>query len=244
VGDLDGRRVVITGGTSGIGAATARVTVDRGAAVVVIGRRADRLTAMADELGIAGVRADIADEGSIRAGMEEAADAIGGIDALVNNAGAMIHSRPSDGYSDDWRRMVDVNVLGLLHATNAALPFLRRSGFGDIVNVSSTAARRIGRPEYTLYSATKSAVEFLSRGLRMDLAGEDIRVSIVSPGLVAGTGFGHDIRDDELRREMLATKDERGIDAALVGAQICAAMALPREARIDEIVIVPSWQVT
>ena len=234
----------MTGGATGIGAATARVAVERGAGVAVIGRRADRLDAVAEEFGVVPVAADISDESSIRKGMARAAEALGGIDALVNNAGAMIHSRVTHNRSADWREMVDVNILGLLHATNAAIPFLRRSGFGDIVNISSTAARRIALPEYTLYSATKSAVEVLSRGLRMELATEDIRVSIVSPGLVANTGFGHDIRDDDLRREVLATKDERGIDPRLVGEQVCMVLALARKARIDEVVIVPSWQVT
>jgi NADP-dependent 3-hydroxy acid dehydrogenase YdfG len=152
----------------------------------------------------------------------------------------MLHSRISAGLSEDWEQMFAVNVLGLLHVTHASLEHLRRAEHADIVNLSSIAADRASLPDFGVYSATKAGVARLTEALRAELAKEgDIRVCAVKPGTVNTDGFGPGIRDDELRRRIVASKEATGMAPSLLADQIVQLIAMPRGASVTEMTIVP-----
>ncbi|MPZ60575.1 MAG: SDR family NAD(P)-dependent oxidoreductase [Propionibacteriales bacterium] len=132
---LKDRKVLVTGGSSGIGAATVRALRESGCEVAALGRSRDRLAEVCNASGAGPAAADLADEPAVQVAVTAAAERLGGLDAVVNNAGLMLHSRPSAGVSSDWRQMVDVNVLALLRVTHAALPNLEAADQGDVVNV-------------------------------------------------------------------------------------------------------------
>ena len=219
--DLTGRRVLITGASSGIGKAIATACIESGAQVACIARSGETLRATCEEIGAIPLVADVTDEAAVSTAVLTAARELGGIDCLINNAGAMLHSRISEGRSDDWRVMLDSNILSILLMSSAAIPHLRDAGRADIVNVSSTSALRVSAPEYAVYCATKAAVNMITVGLRQELAEVGIRVSAVMPGLVANTGFGPGIRDAALREQIMSTKDTRGIAPSVIAMQVC-----------------------
>jgi len=188
-GVLSGRSVVVTGASSGIGAATARAFVGAGAAVTLAARRVDRLTALASELGKAAavVQADLRIEADVVRLIASARERFGGVDVLVNNAGLGRNAPLSSASSELWREMLETNVLGLAIATREAIQDMDRRGVaGHIVNVSSMAGHRIPGPDSAMYAATKFAVRALTEGLRQELRARDsaIRVAEVSPGYV------------------------------------------------------------
>ena len=172
---MDQLRAVVTGGSSGIGAATVRLLADRGAHVAVLDRRIDV------EPPLIGVRADVTDDAAVRAGVEEAVRELGGLDLLVNNAGVGAQGTVEDNDDDEWRRVFDVNVLGMARVARAALPYLRESGRGAIVNTSSVAATA-GLPQRVLYSATKGAILSMTLAMAADHVREGVRVNCVCPG--------------------------------------------------------------
>ena len=237
---LSGRRILVTGGSAGLGAAIVRACAEAGAQVGCLGRDADRLAEVCRATGATGVTADVTDPAAVRAAVDTVADTRGGLDGLVNCAGLMLHSRISAGRTDEWAQMVNVNLLGVLHAVIAVLPYLRAAGFGDIVNISSTAADGVAVADFTLYAATKAALQRVTEGLRLELAGEGIRVAEVTPGFVKTGGFGPGIRDPQLRARMTAVKEEIGLSPELVADQVRHLLALPRQATINDLVIVPS----
>ncbi len=173
--DFDDLVALVTGGASGIGAATAALLADRGARVAIV----DREPARAPERGSAFV-ADVTDDASVRAAVDEAAAELGGLDVLVNDAGIGAVGDVAANDDDEWRRVLDVNVVGVARVTRAALPYLRPAR-GAIVNVSSAVAM-VGVPGRALYSASKGAVLALSLAMAADLAGEGVRVNAVVPG--------------------------------------------------------------
>jgi NADP-dependent 3-hydroxy acid dehydrogenase YdfG len=188
-GVLSGRSVVVTGASSGIGAAAARAFVDAGAAVTLAARRVDRLAALAAELGAqaAVVQADMRIEADVVRLIASARERFGGVDVLVNNAGLGRNAPLSSAPTELWREMLETNVLGLAIATREAIQDMDRRGVaGHIVNVSSMAGHRIPGPDSAMYAATKFAVRALTEGLRQELRARnsDIRVSEVSPGYV------------------------------------------------------------
>jgi NAD(P)-dependent dehydrogenase (short-subunit alcohol dehydrogenase family) len=175
--DFDGLAAIVTGGGSGIGLATARMLAARGAAVACLDidpSAAEPLTA---------VRADVTDERSVRAGVQAAAERLGGLDVLVNNAGIGARGTVEDNPYEEWWRVLDVNLLGIVRTTRAALPYLRASARAAIVNTCSIAATA-GLPERALYSASKGAVLALTLAMAADHVGEGIRVNCVTPGTV------------------------------------------------------------
>ena len=184
--DFDGLVAVVTGGASGIGAATAAVLAARGARVAVLDRAVDEAADAAAAAGgkpdaLLPLRADVTDDASVRAAIEAAADAFGGIDVLVNNAGIGAIGTVEDNDDAEWSRVFDVNVYGLVRVTRAALPYLRRSQHAAIVNTCSIAATA-GLPQRALYSATKGAVLSLTLAMAADHVREGIRVNCVNPG--------------------------------------------------------------
>jgi NADP-dependent 3-hydroxy acid dehydrogenase YdfG len=187
--DLAGKTVIVTGASSGIGAATARLLHAAGARPVLAARRADRLAALSDELGGAlAVPTDVTDPGQVRALVSAALDRYQRIDGLVNNAGASLHGPLDQVDLAEFSQVVQLNVVGLLAVTQAVLPAMRDQGFGRIVNISSGTTRRVAAG-VGAYAATKSAVNMLSGVLRQELAGDGVAVSLLLPSITA-TEFG------------------------------------------------------
>ncbi|MFJ6707807.1 MULTISPECIES: SDR family NAD(P)-dependent oxidoreductase [unclassified Streptomyces] len=176
MGAFDGLRALVTGGASGIGLATARLLASQGARVAILDLAQDSPEGFA-----ACVRADVGDDTSVTSAVSSAVDTLGGLDVLVNNAGIGAQGAVADNSDDEWHRVWDINVVGLVRVTRAALPALRSSAHGAIVNVSSIAATA-GLPQRALYSATKGAVLSLTRAMAADLLAEGIRVNAVCPG--------------------------------------------------------------
>ncbi|MFJ6118801.1 SDR family NAD(P)-dependent oxidoreductase [Streptomyces sp. NPDC092129] len=174
--EFAGLTALVTGSASGIGLATARLLAVRGARVACLDLKPEDVPEP-----LIGIRADVADDASVRAAVEEAARVLGGIDILINNAGIGAQGTIEDNTDDEWHRVFDVNVLGMVRVTRAALPHLRRSDSAAVVNTCSIAATA-GLPDRVLYSATKGAVLALTRAAAADLVHSGIRVNCVNPG--------------------------------------------------------------
>jgi NADP-dependent 3-hydroxy acid dehydrogenase YdfG len=204
---LPGRVVVVTGGSSGIGAATARALASEGAQIVIGARRAGRLAEVADAIRAAGgtveaVPTDMRDEAQVERLIARAVDRFGVLDALVNNAATGNLRTIAEGRSDEWRSTLDTNVLGVLVACRAALRHMLPRKAGDIVNVASVSAHGAW-PYLAVYAASKAAVHALSRGLRAEVAEQGVRVTTVDVHNVAsefGVGFDPDVLPVALRR--------------------------------------------
>ena len=249
VGALDGRRVLITGASSGIGEATAEAIVAAGGSVVLGARRKDRLDDLAARLNDAGgdgravaIEADIADESQANALVERAAAELGGLDGLVNNAGVMLLGLVQGADTDDWRRMIDVNLLGLLYCTHAAVPVMRDGGGGDVVNVSSVAGR-IAAMGSAVYNMTKWGVTGFSEALRQECAHIGVRVTCVEPGFVETELHGHNENPMVLER-IEEAREQIGevLEAADIASAIVYAMGQPSHVSLNEILVRPSRQ--
>jgi NADP-dependent 3-hydroxy acid dehydrogenase YdfG len=234
----DGRTAVVTGASSGIGAATATRLAAEGFDVVVGARRVDRLAALADSIGARALPLDVTDQASV----EAFASALDRVDVLVNNAGGAFDARyVADADLDSWARTFDVNVLGTVRLTKALLPALRASGTGDVVFVSSTAAL-ISYEGGASYTAAKHGVHTLAETLRLELNGEPVRVVEIAPGMV---------RTDEFSLNRLGSTDAadavyRGVREPLVAEDIadCIAWTVtrPHHVNIDLLVVRPLAQ--
>lgn len=173
--EFAGLKAIVTGGASGIGAATAKLLQERGADVAVLDLNPDQAA------GVKALRCDVSDDASVRQAVEEAAEQLGGIDVVVNNAGVGAQGTIEANDDDEWHRVFDINVLGMVRVSRAALPHLRRSGHAAIVNTCSVAATA-GLPQRALYSATKGAVLSLTLAMAADHLPEGVRVNCVNPG--------------------------------------------------------------
>lgn len=247
--ELDGRRAWITGASSGIGAATAARLAALGAEVVLSGRRAERLAAVAAQIGAAGGRArvlplDVAERAAVeRAGAE--LDALGGVDVLVNNAGVMHLSPLVKVRVDEWERVVDVNLKGVLYCLAAVLPGMAARGGGHVVNVSSVAAQ-VTFPSSGVYCATKFGVRALSDTLRKEGIRLGVRVTDIQPGAVA-TELPDTIHYGPVRAAVGAPGALYGPDTAILAAEdvadaIAWAVTRPAHVNVGEIVIRPRVQ--
>jgi 2-keto-3-deoxy-L-fuconate dehydrogenase len=237
--DLSMRRAIVTGGSSGIGEAVVRELVARGAAVVFFGRDPDRVRSVAASSGATGVVVDVADSAIMRAAVADAVDKLGGLNCLVNNAGLMLHSAPSQDGSDDWRQMIDVNVLSLLEVTSAALPALKEADGADIVNIGSIAHASVAMADFAVYSATKAAAVRITEGMRLDFTKSNIRVCLIHPGLTNTPGFGPGIRNDQLRTGVTAAKEAAGMPPSAVAEEVVRVIAMPRDRYVGELSIHP-----
>jgi NAD(P)-dependent dehydrogenase (short-subunit alcohol dehydrogenase family) len=175
-GEFDGLAAIVTGGGSGIGLATATLLSQRGAKVAVLDLNVDAVPGP-----LLGFKADVSDDASVRAAVADAAEAMGGIDVVVNNAGIGAQGTIEGNSDEEWHRVLDVNVVGMVRTARAALPYLRRSSHGAIVNTCSIAAHA-GLPNRALYSASKGAVQALTLAMAADHLPEGIRVTCVNPG--------------------------------------------------------------
>ena len=233
-----GRTAVVTGASSGIGAATARRLAAEGFDVVLGARRMDRLTALAAEIGARALPLDLTDPDSVA----EFVGALGQVDVLVNNAGGALGLEPvAEADPEQWRRMYDVNVLGLLHVTQALLPALRASGDGLIVNVGSTAGR-IAYEGGAGYTAAKHGTQVVTETLRLELFDQPVRVVEIAPGMVRTEEFTLNRVQDRERAEAVY----RGVREPLVAEDVadCIAWALtrPHHVNVDLLVVRPRAQ--
>jgi NADP-dependent 3-hydroxy acid dehydrogenase YdfG len=234
------RVAVVTGASSGIGAATARELARLGLRVVCAARRQDRVEALADEIGGLAVRCDVTDPDSV-AGLAEAVGPV--LHVLVNNAGGAFGVDPVETADPaEWKAMYDVNVLGLLHVTQALLPALRASGDGLIVNVGSTAGR-IAYETGGGYTAAKHATRVVTETLRLELNGEPIRVSEIAPGMVHTEEFAT-VRygGDQARADAVYAGVPDPLSAEDVADAIGWIATRPSHVNIDELVIKPRAQ--
>ena len=243
---LDGKVAVVTGASSGIGEATAEALAAECAAVVVAARREDRLRELVGRIEESGgrvlsVECDVTDEEQAHDLIQRAKDEYGSVDILVNNAGVMLLSEVEKGLSDQWRQMFDVNVLGLLYATDAAVQAMKEGGSGHIINISSVAGRETG-PTQGVYSGTKYAVNAISEALRQELLEDNIRVTMVEPGAVA-TELAEHITDEEARQgigELLESMEPLQPEDIANAIAYCAAQ--PERVSVNEILIRPTQQ--
>jgi NADP-dependent 3-hydroxy acid dehydrogenase YdfG len=247
MGELDGKVAIITGASSGIGEATAEALAGEGAAVALVARRHDRLVELAGRIESAGgralaIEADVSDHGQVEALIGQTAGQLGGLHILVNNAGLMLLG-PVDGADvEQWRRMVDVNLLGLLYCTREALPAIRDSGGGHIVNVSSVAGRQATLGA-AVYNMTKWGVTGFSEALRQEALHSNIRVTCIEPGFVDTELQGHNehpmvIEATEKMREEIGDL----LEAEDIARAILYAVSQPEHVAINEVLVRPTRQ--
>src|SRR3954447_18376328 len=246
-GRVDGRRVAITGASSGIGEATALALAREGAAVALGARRTDRIEELARRIEDGGGRAvaiavDVTDEEQAHAFVREAHSRLGGLDALVNNAGVMLLGPIEGADTDQWRQMVDVNVLGLLYCTQAALPLMRDGGGGNVVNISSVAGR-VGNPGSAIYNATKWAVVGFSEALRKEAAPSNVRVTCIEPGYVRTELQGHN--EGPVLEAIERMQEEIGdvLEADDLADAILYVLAAAPRVAVNELLIRPAGQI-
>lgn len=246
--ELEGKVALVTGASSGIGAATARKLAGKGVKVGLAARRAERLKELQDEIRAAGgeatvIEMDVTDEGSVTSGVTKLLRAYDDrIDVLFNNAGLMPISDVESLKTTEWHRMVDVNIKGVLNTTAAVLPHMMKQGSGHILNTSSIAGRKVFKG-LSVYCATKFAVAAFSDGLRMELAPKhDIRVTCIQPGAVASELFEH-ISDESYRNQMEALKDQMTfLEADDIADTILFALQAPPHVDVAELFVLPTTQ--
>ena len=236
--DLSGRVVAITGASSGIGEATALVCAEAGAAVALGARREDRLRTLAMRIKNSGGEAaefpaDVGDESQAERFMTRAYERFGRLDALVNNAAIVFGGPIAGADTQQWREMVQTNVMGVLYCTHAALPLIRASGGGHVVNVTSLGGRR-ALAGSGIYSLTKHAVRGFSEALRQELAGQGIRVTVVCPGAVLTEMFTP-VVGQVANIETIAPMSPYAVADAIVYA-----LAQPAGVNVAELTVMPS----
>jgi NADP-dependent 3-hydroxy acid dehydrogenase YdfG len=235
-----GKVAVITGASSGIGEATARALVTAGYRVALLARRTDRINELAAELGnnALAIEADVTDRDSIRAAAEHVRAEFGGADILINNAGVMLLGPFSSEQRDDYRRMIETNLLGAITTTEVFLDQLREGG-GDLINISSVAGRT-ARPANGVYAATKWGINGWSESLRQELQPE-IRVTVIEPGAVATELTSH-ITHESTREATEAFVRDLAIRPEDIAEVIVFAVSRPRRMTLNEILVRPTAQ--
>ncbi|MEU4487799.1 SDR family oxidoreductase [Streptomyces purpurascens] len=248
--NLAGRTAVVTGAASGIGEAIAVLLADRGARVALLARREERLTALAGKIRAGGgqalaVVADVTDEASVAAAADRIHTEYGPVDLVVNAAGVMLPHPVDARRADEWQRMLDTNVAGVLRIIGAFTGDLVDAAAdgrtADIVNISSIAAH-ISFPNYAVYGATKAAVTYLSESLRGEFGPRDVRVTNIEPGFVESELLTH-IGDAELARQVEDMREQVGALSAEALADLVAyATSRPRRVNLRQIVALPTRQ--
>jgi NADP-dependent 3-hydroxy acid dehydrogenase YdfG len=242
--NIEGKIVVITGASSGLGEATARHLSQQGATVVFGARRVERIAALARELESAGrkamaIQTDVTQSAQVQRLVDAAVAAYGRIDVMINNAGLMPHSPLERLKIADWDRMIDVNIKGVLYGIAAALPHMKQQKSGHFINVSSVAGHKV-RPGGAVYSATKHAVLALSEGLRLEVKPYNIRTTVISPGAVA-TELPDSITEADVAASVRKIY-ENAIPADAFARAVAYAMSQPDDVDVNEILIRPTRQ--
>jgi NADP-dependent 3-hydroxy acid dehydrogenase YdfG len=237
---VQGRVAVITGASSGIGAATARALAADGYRVALLARRVDRITALAEELGngAIAIEADVTDRDSLVAAADRVQQELGGADVLMNNAGIMLLGPFSSSQRADYRRMIEVNLLGAITTTEVFLDQLKNGG-GDIVNISSVAGRT-ARPTNGVYAATKWGLNGWSESLRQELL-PDVRVTVIEPGAVATELPGH-ITHEETKQVAEQLYSQVTVTAEDIAEVIAFVVNRPKHLAIHEVLLRPAGQ--
>jgi NADP-dependent 3-hydroxy acid dehydrogenase YdfG len=247
MGHLDGKVAAITGASSGIGEATRRARGAEGASVARAARRDDRISGLAERITADGGRAiavptDVSDESQANAFVQRAVDELGGLDILVNNAGVMLLGPVAGAQTDEWRRMIEVNELGLLYCTHAALPIMGAAGSGDIVNVSSVAGRTAAMGS-GVYNMTKWGVVGFSEALRQECSHAGVRVTVVEPGWVDTELQGHNENPAVVAAmEKMIDKIGKVLEPGDIARTIAFAVTQPPHVSLNEILIRPTRQ--
>lgn len=242
--NIEGKVVVITGASSGLGEATARALSAQGASVVLGARRTDRIQALANELTGRGGKAlaitmDVTQYDQVKRLVDTAVQTYGRIDVMINNAGLMPNSPLERLKIEDWERMIDVNIKGVLYGIAAALPYMKQQKSGHIINVSSVAGHKI-RPGGAVYAATKHAVRVISEGLRQEVKPYNIRTTIISPGAVA-TELPQSVTEPDIA-ENVRKIYEAAIPADAFARAVIFAMSQPEDVDVNEILFRPTQQ--
>ena len=243
--NIQGKVVVITGASSGLGQASARLLSAQGAAVVMGARRIDRLQALAEELTGGGGKAlavatDVTQRDQVKRLVDAAVQGFGRIDVMINNAGLMPHSPLERLKVDDWDRTIDVNIKGVLYGIAAALPHMKQQKSGHVINVSSVAGHKVG-PDSAVYAATKHAVRALSEGLRQEVKPYNIRTTVISPGAVA-TELPNSITEPDVSESIHKFYEAYAIPADSFARAVAFAMSQPEDVDVNEILFRPTRQ--
>ena len=243
--NIDGKIVVITGASSGLGEATARLLSAQGATVVLGARRLDRLQSLADELKGNGSKAiavttDVTEYNQVKRLIDTAVQTYGRIDVIINNAGLMPRAPLERLKIDEWNQTIDVNIKGVLYGIAAALPYMQAQKAGHIINVSSVAGHKVG-PDNVVYAASKHAVRVISEGLRQEVKPYNIRTTVISPGAVA-TELPNAISDGDIAETINKFYEEYAIPAASFARTVAFAMSQPEDVDINEILFRPTRQ--
>ena len=242
--DLSGKVAAVKGATSGIGEATALALAEAGASVSLAGRRQDRLDDLAGRItgGALAIPTDVSKEDQARAFVERTHSELGGLDILVNNAGVMLLGPVQGADVDEWRTMVEVNLLGLLYCTHAALPLMRDSGGGDIVNVSSVAGRQASLGS-AVYNMTKWGVNGFTEGLRQEALHVGVRASVIEPGMVETELLDHNKNPLVLdAAEKMKEQIGEQLSAQDIARAILYVVAQPPHVAVNEVLVRPSRQ--
>ena len=241
---IEGKVVVVTGASSGLGEAAVRLLADHGAKLAIGARRTNRLQALADEIeskggSIFSLGVDVTEKEQVRNLVERAVGTYGRIDVLINNAGIMPLS-PIDRYkTDEWDRMIDVNIKGVLYGIAAVLPHMQKQKSGHIINVASVAGHVLF-PTGTVYCATKFAVRAISEGLRQEVKPYDIRTTIISPGAVSSELVETISEPDVL--ETMRAANKIAIPADSFARMVAFAISQPSDVDVNEILFRPTRQ--
>jgi clavulanate-9-aldehyde reducatase len=242
-----GGSALVTGASSGIGEATALRLAEAGAGVAVAARRSERLDALAGRIESNGgralaVQADITDEAQARALVERAKTELGRLDVLVNNAGVMLLGPVEGADTEEWRRMIEVNLLGLLYCTHAALPIMGAQGSGHIINVSSVAGR-FANFGSAVYNLTKFGVNAFSEALRQEVAAANVKVTVIEPGFVATELQGHNTHPMVLDAlEKMRKEVGEPLEAGDIAEAILYSVAGPERVAVNEVLVRPAGQ--
>jgi NADP-dependent 3-hydroxy acid dehydrogenase YdfG len=243
--NIEGKVVVITGASSGNGEITARYLSNQGSTVVLGARRVDRLKSLAEEITRKGGKAlaiptDVTQYDQVKKLVDTAVRTYGRIDVMINNAGLMPHSPLERLKIDDWDRMIDVNLKGVLYGIAAALPYMKQQGSGHIINVSSVAGHKV-RPGSAVYAATKTAVLVISEGLRQEVKPYNIRTTVISPGAIA-TELPDSITEPDIAENVRKFVKEVALPAESFARAVAFAMSQPEDMDVNEILFRPTKQ--
>ena len=234
--------VVITGASSGLGEATARRLAQEGAKLMLGARRLERLQALTEELSLgndAAVQTDVTQFAQVKHLVDHAVQTYRCIDVIINNAGLMPHSPLERGKVEDWDRMIDVNLKGVLYGIAAVLPYMQTQRSGQIINVSSVAGHKV-RPGSAVYAATKAAVRVISEGLRQEVKPYNIRTTVISPGAVA-TELPESVTEPDIMEDMRKSY-EIALPADTFANMVVFVMSQPEDVDVSEILFRPTRQ--